>query len=601
MARVPANGQAIRLAAVVALRQGASARAIQYLKPLTERAPDDAAALGLLGNAYMAAGKPDLALQQFTKVAAIQPDNPRAGISVAMAEIGTGKAKEGLTDLERVFDDGRGAALAGPALVLTALRLGDVDKAAKAAAKMAEAEPQNALYQTMLGVVRVRQGDNAGGVSAMRAALALQPDSGAAARNLAQALSANNQPDDAIRVYNDLLAKQPNDVSGLLGLAEIAVRQQKWDQAIDYLKRARAAKPDDPTPGIQLVNVYLLRGDSATAKATADQLAATFANTAEVIALQAQSQFAAGDRDAAINSYKRAYQLAPASGPILSRYVPLLLGAKKFAEARAVLQETVDRDPTNAGLRVDLIRITAEDGGLEAGIAKARSLASSDPNTPLYDIVVAELYEKAGRKDDAKTALERAAAGWPANPQTALALAAFYNRGGDVAKAQQVLKSRLKDTPDNATFRAALAALYLGGKNFAEAIAEYQQLEAQRPKDASFANNLAWAYQQQGDLAKAREAAERANTLAPKVGAIEDTLGWIVLAQGDTAQALTHLKAANAAAPRDPSIQYHLAVALGRSGNSVDARDLLEKLLSSGAVFPDKTDAEKLLEQLKRG
>ncbi|HEX2645747.1 MAG TPA: tetratricopeptide repeat protein, partial [Candidatus Dormibacteraeota bacterium] len=70
---------------------------------------------------------------------------------------------------------------------------------------------------------------------------------------------------------------------------------------------------------------------------------------------------------------------------------------------------------------------------------------------------------------------------------------------------------------------------------------------------------------------------------------------------GDTAQALPYLKAANAALPREPSIQYHLAVALSRGGNSADARDLLEKLLGSGVAFPDKTRAEELLKQLKAG
>ena len=73
------------------------------------------------------------------------------------------------------------------------------------------------------------------------------------------------------------------------------------------------------------------------------------------------------------------------------------------------------------------------------------------------------------------------------------------------------------------------------------------------------------------------------------------------MAQGDTAKALTHLTAASAAVPRDPSIQYHLAAALGRSGKSADAQSLLEKLLGSGVEFGDKAEAEKLLTKLKNG
>src|SRR5437660_3754142 len=67
LTRVPDDIKAARLIASAALQQRAPARAIEYLKPLVDKGPADAATLSLLGNAYMAAGKPDLALQQFEK------------------------------------------------------------------------------------------------------------------------------------------------------------------------------------------------------------------------------------------------------------------------------------------------------------------------------------------------------------------------------------------------------------------------------------------------------------------------------------------------------------------------------------------------------
>ena len=81
---------------------------------------------------------------------------------------------------------------------------------------------------------------------------------------------------------------------------------------------------------------------------------------------------------------------------------------------------------------------------------------------------------------------------------------------------------------------------------------------------------------------------------------IDDTLGWILLAQGDAQKALTYLSAAGLSAPGNPDIQYHLAVALHRVGRRADARATLENLLGSGALFSDKAEAEKLLQELKR-
>jgi hypothetical protein len=91
--------------------------------------------------------------------------------------------------------------------------------------------------------------------------------------------------------------------------------------------------------------------------------------------------------------------------------------------------------------------------------------------------------------------------------------------------------------------------------------------------------------------------AERAFAVAPVAAQTSDTLGWILLAQGETERAMTYLTAANSVAPRNPNIQYHLAVASSERA----ARAMLETLLSSGASFTDKAEAEKLLQELKRG
>ena len=62
-----------------------------------------------------------------------------------------------------------------------------------------------------------------------------------------------------------------------------------------------------------------------------------------------------------------------------------------------------------------------------------------------------------------------------------------------------------------------------------------------------------------------------------------------------------YLYAASGSAPKNPDIQYHLAVALNRLGRTADAQAMLETLLGSGVSFTDKADAEKLLQELKRG
>jgi tetratricopeptide (TPR) repeat protein len=405
---------------------------------------------------------------------------------------------------------------------------------------------------------------------------------------------------EAKKIYIELNSQRPNDAAPMLGLAEVAAKEKNWSEAKDYVDRARAAAPNDPAPEIALVNLYGSQQDWKNAAATANQLAERFPANPDVLDAKGRVQIATSDKEGAIATYKRIHELAPDSLPALSRYLALLNSAKDFPQARAVLQAALARDPKNSQLKGDLLRVESEIDGLEASLAKARALAQEDSGNPVYDLVSAELLEKAGRASDAVILLEKAVAGGPTEDNLVAALSRLYARTGELDKAEAVLNSRLKLEPKDLVIRSALASIYLEQKKYGNAIDEYTRVTADRPADAAALNNLAWLYQQKGDLVKARALAERATSVSPRVPQIDDTLGWILLAQGDAQKALTYLSAASLSAPGNPDIQYHLAVALHRVGRQADAQATLENLLGSGASFSDKAAAEKLLQELKR-
>lgn len=871
LALVPNDARAARIAAAAALRQNAPTRAIDVLKPIAAKPGADAPTLTLLGNAYMAARKPELALQQFEKAAALEPNNPTIQARKAMSEIGSGQGKAGLAELEKVFDTESGAPIAGPTLALLQMRAGQLDKATQVVAALVKRDASNPLYLTLSGMVKAAQKDVPGAEAAFQAALAKNPNFAPARRDLAALYMANGRADDAKKLYEAALAKKSDDVAALLGLANIAIGEKKWSDAVGYVNRARTAAPNDPTPGLVLVRIYELQKDWANAKAVASALNAQFPSNLNILEAQAQAQLAAGDTAGALASYKRAHELSPASMPLLSdylrmltsakyyreargvladaisrdpknstlkadlvrvtaqldgvdaavsqanqyakedpksdafplvaaqvygdagrwndaiallekavaarptdipltdtlarlyirtgsfgkaetmlterlkadpkeaalsgalgqlylatgrtvearkvyndllsqkpndvtgllgladvslaeqkwseatgdiqraaaaapkdpapgiklvnfyivrqdwknataaandlaakfpsnvdvldaqaraeigsgaldsgiatykralelapnsanllvRYVAALEKAKKYVEAQSVLRATLNRAPQNAAIKADLIRVAAEIGGVDAGLAEARDLAKNDPDNIIYDLASAQLLERAKRGNEAIGLLERDLAAKPKNDQLTTALAGLYSRAGNDDKAETLLKARLQSDPANYAVASALASLYLERKNYDAAMAEYGKIIQDHPTDPAALNNLAWLYQQKGNLAKARQLAEQAVAASPSSAQIDDTLGWILLAQGDAAKAVTYLTAANTSAPSDPAIAYHLAAALHTAGRTADAQSLLEKLLGSGASFADKPKAEKLLAELK--
>ena len=464
-AHAPDDLKAARLIATAALQQQAASRAIAYLKPFADKTPADAATLALLGNAYMADRKPDLALQQYQKAAALEPENQAVKTQVGISQIEAGQGEQGFATLEQVFGTEAGAPIAGPALVVSELRAQRFDKAAEVAASLVKRDAKNPVYHTLLGdsprwLSRIILRQKARSAQLWRSTRTFPPRQ-AIWRKFTRRRVAPTRREISI---TQLLAKNPNEVSALLGLADTYIAQQKWTEAIDAINRARTAAPNDPAPGLKLVGVYEKRQDWTNAKTAAAELAAQFPGDANILDTQGQAQLAAGDTNGAVSSFKRAYALAPNSAPILSRYLTALWGAKYFTEARGVLQEAVARDPRNSSLKADLIRAEREITGVDAAVAKARALAAGDPENNIYDLVSAELYEKAGRIPDAIGVLEKAAAAKPSDEDLAIDLARLYDRSGDFLKAEGVLAARLHADPTSIAVGTAMAQQYFGNR-----------------------------------------------------------------------------------------------------------------------------------------
>ena len=145
------------------------------------------------------------------------------------------------------------------------------------------------------------------------------------------------------------------------------------------------------------VQIYALQGNWIDAAAVAGALSAQFPRDLNVVQALAQAQFASGNINAAVTSYKRAYELAPDSAPMLSRYLSLLISAKYYREADNVLRDAIDRNPKNDALKADLVRITADLDGVDAAVSRANLYAKDNPNDSIFPLVAAEVYENAGR------------------------------------------------------------------------------------------------------------------------------------------------------------------------------------------------------------
>ncbi len=106
--------------------------------------------------------------------------------------------------------------------------------------------------------------------------------------------------DDAIRDFNWVLEKEPENARALRGLGNVALEQGELDKAIEYFEKSTKAKADDPKAQEGLGDAYRKKGDHAKAAAA---YAAGFAvdkeNNATIGLKQGAALRESGDADGA--------------------------------------------------------------------------------------------------------------------------------------------------------------------------------------------------------------------------------------------------------------------------------------------------------------
>ena len=131
-------------------------------------------------------------------------------------------------------------------------------RAREGAARLEQAvalRPSDDALVTALARLYNRTGDFTRAEATLTRRLKADPKSLATGSDLAALYAATWRPDDAKKIYNDILSQKPDDVAALIGLADVAVTEKKWLEATDYLSRARAAAPNDPVAGLRVVNM----------------------------------------------------------------------------------------------------------------------------------------------------------------------------------------------------------------------------------------------------------------------------------------------------------------------------------------------------------
>lgn len=246
-------------------------------------------------------------------------------------------------------------------------------------------------------------------------------------------------------------AARGDAVASLLGYVSTAYQALgQHDKAIDALKRAKAATPDDVQLDLYLAQAYMTARRYQEAADLAGAAQASVPEDLRFTALKARAQFLAGSRPAALALLERElaakpdrlevylslaelYQQAGRTADALSlldkadarfegsaavtfRRGAVLSDAKRHAEAEKVFRGVLERDPKNADALNFLGYMFADLGqNLDEAVSLITRALAADEDNPSYMDSLGWAFFKKGDYTQAEKYLSRASDALPVN------------------------------------------------------------------------------------------------------------------------------------------------------------------------------------------
>ncbi len=425
--------------------------------------------------------------------------------------------------------------------------------------------------------------------AAYRRALDLEPGNLDTERGLANALLADEKLDEALKIFNQIVAAEPQDAQSQIHISEIERRQGHYDQALATLEKAKPLAQDSLELSYNEALIYdsLGRYDDAigvltklvsdTAHADGkysdgekanraiflDRLGIIYREqnkTPEAVAAYQQmvnlgGDFAKGGYQGQVDAYRDAHQWKDAS-------------AAAAAAAKA--------QPKDHAVQLMYAGQLADTGQVDQGIALAKAQLSTTKSTPddrdTY-LALTQIYTRLKRWPDAAAALDSATA-LSTKPDEKLYV--YFLRG--------VLADRQK--------------------HYDEAEAEFHKALAIDPQNATILNYLGYMLADRGvKLPEALTMIRKAVELDPQNGAYLDSLGWVYFKSGQYAMAEENLRKATERISTDPTVHDHLGEVYEKTGNLKMAVEQWQRSMTEYAhslpADADPTDVAKVQHKLE--
>jgi len=217
----------------------------------------------------------------------------------------------------------------------------------------------------------------------------------------------------------------------------------------------------------------------------------------------------------------------------------------------------------------------------------------------LRDLNLAKTLRWAGKKDEARFALEKAAAFLPDNVEVHKMLGSYLLEDGNYERAIEEYKTAALLSGQDPELIFALAVAYYRSGRKAEAVADYKNLtRLEKPLPEAFAN-LAIIYLEAGELREALELLQAGLKRCDDPSALWSPYGLTLAMSGRITEAIPWMTRAVNAEPGNPGHLYNLAGMYALCEDKSQALRQLELAVQRGYSDANKLAVDSVFESLR--
>ncbi len=540
----PQNALAFERIGTMWLQDGSPLRAAAFLAKANELAPKNDQNRIRLARCYLAIGRFADASKQALKVLEQTPDDGDAIIALTEAA----RSKEDIQAAEQQLEkypkkDDISFHLASANLFLSS---GDLAAAEKALRQALSINPNSSAAHMALGDFYLLKKDQKQAAEEFKKAAELAPIRSMERLKYAAWMSAAGDKEETRRISTEMTRQAPDYLPGWTLLAEVAFKDQKYDEALSLLENVFSRDPEYIDGRRLESQVMLAKGDTKKAVEVLERLDQTYPDTPLI-----------------------KYELARA-----------YLKNNGLNQAKMVLDQAISINPNYADAVLLLAEVNLRSGHSEAVIEPMTRLLKRNPELRPAALLLAAAYGSLDRFDDAAVVIGEQARLAPLDPQAQMALGLTLRQAKRNGEARQAFEKAAELAPDSLWPVDQLVEVDLREKHF-DAARQTIQRQFQKTPDAAAAHFFEakiLAAEEKWDLAEVE--LQKTLQLDPNFAGAYDLLVQTYLATNKLPQALSELQSQLAKNPNDASALMILALLYERTSDFAKARDAYERLLS---------------------